>query len=102
MALGEADVATQQQFYNAHMSGDYETKQAIHEQWYQITATKLTDHIDSFLDDLNGLEQKLDYGGKVAGDDHPRIPLIERHNAFVRNTFLAVRSKQALDQNSFA
>ncbi|KAL9190781.1 hypothetical protein ACHAXT_000487 [Thalassiosira profunda] len=102
MALGEADVATQQQFYNAHMSGDYETKQAIHDQWYQITNTKLTDHIDEFLTELNGLEQKLDYGGKVAGDDHPRIPLIARHNEFVRNTFLAVRSKQALDQNSFA
>lgn len=102
MALGEIDPATQQQFYQAHMNGDYETKQTIHEQYYSVTATKLAEHIDNFLDELNALETKGNYGGKVAGDDHPRLPLIMRHNDFVKNVFLAVRSKQGLDQNSYA
>eukprot|EP00571_Detonula_confervacea_P002991 CAMPEP_0172313586 /NCGR_PEP_ID=MMETSP1058-20130122/20535_1 /TAXON_ID=83371 /ORGANISM="Detonula confervacea, Strain CCMP 353" /LENGTH=444 /DNA_ID=CAMNT_0013027263 /DNA_START=86 /DNA_END=1420 /DNA_ORIENTATION=+ len=97
MALGETDQATQQQFYQAHMDGDYATKQSIHEQYYPLTATKLLDHIDTFLDELDGLERKGEYGGKVAADDHPRLPLVLRHNDFVRSTFLAVRSKQGIE-----
>jgi len=100
MALGETDQATQQQFYQAHMAGDYATKQSIHEQYYPLTASKLGDHIDTFLNELNGLERKGEYGGKVAADDHPRLPLILRHNQFVRKIFLEVRCKQGLDQNS--
>eukprot|EP00578_Thalassiosira_sp_NH16_P030612 CAMPEP_0181076628 /NCGR_PEP_ID=MMETSP1071-20121207/521_1 /TAXON_ID=35127 /ORGANISM="Thalassiosira sp., Strain NH16" /LENGTH=450 /DNA_ID=CAMNT_0023157823 /DNA_START=66 /DNA_END=1418 /DNA_ORIENTATION=+ len=102
MALGETDPSTQQQFYQAHMDGDYTTKQSIHEQCYYLTVTKLGDHIDTFLDDLNALERKGEYGGKVAAEDHPRLPLLLRHNEFVKNTFLAVRSAQGLDQTSYA
>eukprot|EP00584_Thalassiosira_punctigera_P020648 CAMPEP_0172563396 /NCGR_PEP_ID=MMETSP1067-20121228/100548_1 /TAXON_ID=265564 ORGANISM="Thalassiosira punctigera, Strain Tpunct2005C2" /NCGR_SAMPLE_ID=MMETSP1067 /ASSEMBLY_ACC=CAM_ASM_000444 /LENGTH=466 /DNA_ID=CAMNT_0013353835 /DNA_START=14 /DNA_END=1414 /DNA_ORIENTATION=- len=100
MALGETDEATQQQFYQAHMAGDYATKQSIHDQYYPLTMSKLSDHIETFLDELEALEKKGEYGGKVAADDHPRLPLILRHNEFVKNTFLTVRNKQGLDQNS--
>lgn len=97
MALGEnGDTPTQQQFYQAHMNGDYETKASIHQQYYPMTAAKLIDHIDTFLGELGSLEQKGVYGGKVAAEDHPRLPLLLRHNEFVRNTFLAVRAKQAI------
>lgn len=99
MALGETDPATQQQFYQAHMNGDYETRQSIHEQYYPLTAAKLTEHIDTFLDELDGFKRKGEYGGKVAAEDHPRLPLVLRHNEFVRSTFEAVRCKQGLDQN---
>jgi hypothetical protein len=102
MALGKTDPGIQQQFYQAHMNGDYATKQSIHEQYYPLTAKKLADHIDSFLAQLGGLEKKVDYGGKVAADDHPRLPLILRHNEFLKNIFLAVRYKQGLDQDGFA
>jgi hypothetical protein len=101
-ALGETDPAIQQQFYQAHMNGDYATKQYIHEQYYPLSAAKLADHIDIFLDDLDGLERKGEYGAKVAADDHPRLPLLLRHNQFVRNTFLTVRTKQGLDQFSYS
>jgi hypothetical protein len=101
-ALGETDPTIQQQFYQAHMNGDSATKQYIHEQYYPLTAAKLADHIDTFLDSLDGLERKGDYGARVAADDHPRLPLLLRHNQFVRNTFLTVRAKQGLDQFSYS
>lgn len=100
MALGKTDPGIQQQFYQAHMNGDYETKRYIHEQYYPLTATKLAKHIDTILAELDGLEKKLEYGGKVAANDHPRLPLILRHNEFVKNIFLLVRYKQGLDQTT--
>ncbi|KAL3807558.1 hypothetical protein ACHAXA_001142 [Cyclostephanos tholiformis] len=102
MALGETDPTMQRQFYQAHMDGDSVTKQYIHEQYYPLTAAKLRDHIDTFLDDLDQLERKVDYGARVAADDHPRLPLLLRHNQFVRNTFLTVRAKQGLDQFGYS
>jgi hypothetical protein len=90
--LGDTDVGKQQEFYQAHMSGDYQTKQSFHDYYYEQTREKLLEHIDDILDELDGLSQKSEYGGKVAGDDHPRLPLILRHNDFVRDTFMAVRS----------
>jgi len=101
MALGETDPAMQQQFYHAHTQADYATKQSIHEQYYSLTAAKLANHIDTFLADLEELQTKAEYGGNPM--EHPRLPLIMRHNEFVRNTFLSVRSQQGLDQvNSYA
>lgn len=100
VALGETDQTTQQQFYQAHMSGDYATKQYIHEQYYHLTAAKLADHIDTFLNDLRALEKKGEYGGKVASDDHPRLPLLLRHNEFVKNTFLTVKRANGLGDSS--
>ena len=97
MALGDTDTTVQQKFYHAHVQGDYETKASIHEMYYPQSLAKLSEHIDTFLGDLDSLEKKSDYGGKVAADDHPRLPLILRHNDFVRNTFLAVKSAQGLD-----
>ena len=97
LVLGEEDKNNneqmQQQFFQAHMSGDYPTKQWFHEQWYPQTAEKLLNHIEEFLAELDSLEEKVAYGGKVAVGDHPRLPLILRHNAFVKNTFLTVKSR---------
>lgn len=80
----------QQAFYNAHMNGDYETKQAIHEQYYAETLAALRNHVDTFLNELDELSNK------AVGRDlkmHPRLPLIMKHNEFVRQTFLAVRAQ---------
>jgi len=85
-----SDPDAQQALYQAHMSGDVETKQAIHQYYYSETAAALQNHIDTFLQDLDVLS------AKGAGRDirqHPRLPLIVAHNEFVRNTFLNVRSK---------
>ena len=93
-ALSGTDMNAQQQFYQAHMNGDYATKQAMHEQYYPLTAARLADHINEFLEDLGQLQNK----GLSAGNtgEHPRLPLILRHNEFVHETFLAVRSAQGL------
>jgi len=101
MALGEMDTSVQQKFYQAHMQADYATKQAIHEMYTPQTMQKLSEHIETFLGELEALEKKGEYGGKVAAEDHPRLPLVLRHNEFVRQTFLTVRSVQGLDQNSY-
>lgn len=96
MLLGEADQTTQQQFYHAHMSGDYASKQSIHEKYYPMTSEKLKDHIDELVDEIDALARKVDYGSKVAAEDHPRLPLIMRHNAFVKNAFLTVKTNNGL------
>lgn len=85
----ENNPGDQQAFYDAHMRGDDETKGSFHEHYSSETSAALRDHIDTFLQQLDILS------GKAAGRDlsvHPRIPLILRHNEFVKNTFLAVRA----------
>jgi hypothetical protein len=88
--LDETDVKTRGNFYNAHMNSDYETKQAFHQQYWPQTSAKLKNHIDTFLTELDELSAKGD--GKDI-NEHPRLPLILNHNAFVKSTFLAVRAR---------
>ena len=84
----------QQAFYQAHMNGDVNTKQSFHQQYYPQTAAALMNHIDTFLAELDVLCQKATerMRGKRARK-HPRLPLILRHNEFVRQTFLTVRAQ---------
>lgn len=88
--LGETNIATRRDFYNAHLNDDYETKQWLHDQYWPETSAKLQNHIDTFLDELDKLSAKAD--GKDI-NEHPRLPLILKHNEFVKNTFLAVRAR---------
>ena len=85
----ESDKPNQQTFYEAHMNGDAATKQSMHEHYYGETSAALRDHVDSFLRQLEVLSAKAE--GKDY-NQHPRLPLILRHNEFVKETFLAVRS----------
>ncbi len=77
------------QFYQAHMSGDVATKQAIHEQFRYETLGEVKKHVDSFLKNLDDLAVKSE--GK-SFDEHPRLPLILAHNEFVRQTFQNVKT----------
>jgi len=95
MLLEETDKGMQQQFYQAHMTGDYTTKQCIHDRYYHQTLTKLIDHVDTFLSSLDELERVALYGTYDAIGRYPRLPLILRHNEFVRQTFLTVRAQHA-------
>ena len=92
--LGQYDPNLQQQFYQAHMNGDTQTKQQFHEQYYPQTSDALRQHIDNFLQELDVLmataQQRM--SGKKSWK-HPRLPLIMRHNEFVRQTFLKVRDQ---------
>ncbi|CAJ1964975.1 unnamed protein product [Cylindrotheca closterium] len=78
-----------QALYQAHVSGDEQTKQAIHDEHYGETLTALRNHVDGFLMQLDELS------AKAQGRDlnvHPRLPLILQHNQFVRETFLRVQA----------
>ena len=72
------------------INGDTETKQNIHEHFYPDTAGKLQEHIDTFLSELDKLTAK-GIGKDLA--EHPRLPLILKHNDFVRHTFMRVRER---------
>jgi SET domain len=88
--LGDLDPAQQQALYRAHISGDYDTEQAIQNQYYPQTSSALLRHIDMFVNQLDALSQKT-IGRDT--DVHPRLPLIRRHNEFVKDTFMTVRSR---------
>jgi hypothetical protein len=87
--LSEANVAVRRQLYQAHMNGDIGTKRAIHSEYYPQTLEALRKHVDDFLGQLDDLSAKAE-GKSVA--EHPRLPIILRHNDFVRQTFLAVKA----------
>jgi len=78
-----------QAFYDAHVQGDEATKAGIHEQFRYETLSAIKKHVDTFLESLVTLEMKS-YGKSM--DEHPRLPLILRHNQFVKQTFLKVQS----------
>mmetsp|Transcript_14994 Transcript_14994/g.31025 ORF Transcript_14994/g.31025 Transcript_14994/m.31025 type:complete len:142 (+) Transcript_14994:236-661(+) len=82
------NLETKQAFYDAHVNGDGDTKSAIHEQYMDQTSAALKDHVDIFLEQLDVLSAKSD--GKD-WNDHPRLPLILRHNEFVKTTFENVK-----------
>mmetsp|Transcript_53497 Transcript_53497/g.160083 ORF Transcript_53497/g.160083 Transcript_53497/m.160083 type:complete len:184 (+) Transcript_53497:922-1473(+) len=84
------DAGLQQNFYQAYMSGDMETKQAYHEEYYPFTLEALKQHVDGFLAELDALSAHA-YTKDPAS--HPRLPVILKHNEFVRSTFLAVKSR---------
>eukprot|EP00980_Cylindrotheca_fusiformis_P005420 scaffold1157_cov122-Cylindrotheca_fusiformis.AAC.12 len=78
----------QQALYEAHMSGDDETKQALHGEYYSETLSVLKNHVETFLNELDELSSRTI--GKDL-NEHPRIPIILKHNEFVKDTFLKVR-----------
>lgn len=88
--LSSTNAAKRREFYKAHINGDADTKQYFHELYYPETAAKLLNHLDTFVNQLDELSENAydkDY------NEHPRLPLILKHNEFVRETFLAVRAR---------
>ena len=74
--LGDADPNLQQGFYQACMSGDVQTKQSYHQQYFQYTYGALKNHVDGFLQDLDRLSMTARTKDLKT---HPRIPLILKH-----------------------
>lgn len=87
-----SDPNVQEQFYQAHIQGDYQTKQAIHDHYFQQTSVALNNHVNTFLRDLGNLQKK---GIGKDTQEHPRLTLIMQHNEFVKQTFLAVQAQLA-------
>mmetsp|Transcript_30310 Transcript_30310/g.73193 ORF Transcript_30310/g.73193 Transcript_30310/m.73193 type:complete len:467 (-) Transcript_30310:83-1483(-) len=79
-----------QAFYQACMMGDEATKSNYHSQYFVQTLAALQLHVSFVLNELEELgvwqmTKVMDSGR------HPRLPLIMRHNEFVKNTFERVR-----------
>ena len=72
------------------MSGDVDTKSSYHQQYYSYTLNALKEHVHTTLNQLDELSGRA-YTKDV--DTHPRIPVILKHNEFVKNTFLVVKSR---------
>ena len=87
--LKKSDQSLAQQFYQAVMSGDEATKGQFQEQYWQYTKEELQSHVDGLLVEL---DQWSYTASQYDLNTHPRVPLILQHNAFVKDTFLRVKS----------
>jgi len=92
-ALAQSNPDAQDAFYQACVTGDTDTQQSIHNYFVDTTRAALQDHVESFLRDLWQLNSRC---AMMNVDQHPRLPLIVRHNQFVLETFLAVQERQQL------
>ncbi|KAL9188859.1 hypothetical protein ACHAXT_011349 [Thalassiosira profunda] len=103
--LSATNLDDQQALMTAHRTGDYESKLALHEAYYVDTSAALLDHVDGFLEDIDKLIEKADTIGVTDPNsvyirfEHPRLPLIHRHNLFVRETFQNVRNRYSPDES---
>lgn len=77
----------------AHRDGDFDTKVALHEKYYQATSAALLEHVDSIIEEIDYVIKKSTAHPVYIKHEHPRLPLIHRHNQFVRETFSNVRSR---------
>jgi len=87
--LGKSDRNMQRQFYQAHMNGDGQTKAAIHQQYSSQTVFSLLAHVSEVLDEIDDCQDRMDQGGM--GLQHENLPIIRRHNEFVRQVFAKVQ-----------
>jgi len=78
----------QRAFYQAHMSGDEQTKGSIHAKYMKETCGALRRHVDHILAEVAELGVKTN---AFDSSKHPRLPVIKRHNEMVTATFQRVR-----------
>ena len=91
--LKKNDPNLAQQFYQACTQGDDGSKNSYHEQYWSYTIDALRQHVDGTLRDLDRLSAKA---RSKDPRTHPRVPVILKHNEFVKETFLRVKTN--LDQ----
>lgn len=62
---------------------------------------QVLDHVDGFIEDIDRLIKKAqtigvdDVDSIYIRNEHPRLPLIHKHNLFLRETFQNVRDRYA-------
>ena len=83
------DSSLRQKFYQACLSGNDAEKNAYHQEYLPYTLEALQKHVDGMLRTLDELSDRAN-GYDLS--THPRIPLILKHNEFVRSTFLNVKA----------
>lgn len=77
----------------AHREGDFNTKLALHEKYFSATSAAMLEHVDSILEEIDKVITKSDAHEIYIRNEHRRLPLIHRHNDFVRETFANVKSR---------
>ena len=87
--LEKVDPNAKQQFYQAHMNGDSNTKANFHQMYRREVCDGLLQHVHTMLDELAGCATRISQG---MGPTNPNLQMIQQHNDFVRETFLKVRS----------
>jgi len=75
-------------FYQACMSGDEETKGAIHAHYQKDTVAALIRHVDHILIEVHEMTVKMN---AYDSSKHPRLPLLQKHHAMVTTLFSTVR-----------
>lgn len=91
--LKKNDPNLAQGFYQACMQGDEGSKSQYHQEYFPYTLEALRKHVDGMLlelDELSALAKSKD------PRTHPRVPVILKHNEFVKETFQRVKAN--LDQ----
>lgn len=75
------------------MNGDEDTKQYYHEQYFAQTLAVLQKHVDYLVNELDDLSESSwrKTFRKDQQNRHPRLPLLLRHNNFVREIFELVQ-----------
>jgi len=83
--LGKVSPDQQQEFYQAHVTGDEASKQGYHDNCFPQTLAALRAHVDFLVEELEelGLGLEIQAGQGEDAERHPRLPLILRHNEFV-------------------
>ena len=85
----------QDEFYKACMTGDVATKSNYHNQYFGQTLSAIQGHVDYILGELDQLSSWQEMTKTGLAGLHPRLPLIMRHNEFVRATFENVKQNMA-------
>jgi hypothetical protein len=87
--LGKVSRPDQESFYQACMNGNEEIKQGYCSQYWDQILFELQDHVNSLINELEELEIGLLTQSEMGQDSerHPRLPLLKRHNEFVKNVF---------------
>jgi len=87
--LEQIDTNQQQQFLNAHLQGDQQTKANMHNHYRPQTCDALLQHVDEMLNELANCSNKIQQNPEQGNDN---LPMIQYHNDFVRETFMKVRN----------
>lgn len=86
--LGEMqEFNSQAQFHRAHVQGDTQTKQEIHNRYRTTTCQALLRHVETMLQELQRCKEGLDDDAMITSN----MPMIAGHNEFVRLTFCKVQ-----------
>ena len=75
----------QQEFYHAAMAGNEELKQSYHARYFPQTFSVLSKHVNYLVNELDELSESVSWRKDV--QKYPRLPLLKRHNEFVREIF---------------